>query len=346
MAITQKNLFTFNFSMGPPMKRLCKKVFLFGLIIYAVPAVYIEFFPMNFQNLEYPMWKYKRDMVRDEGGIYHDILVMGDSRCLAGIIPAKLSENALSLAVGGGTPVENYYILKNYLKYNRPPKKILLSYTPFFFERHSFFLGSTARFKFLTDSEMEEVIDRAIKLQCGILDEKDTPIDSGYKSYWAYLKYRLNLVHIYRAELTESLLFCRRSSNLEKYKQLLTSKGHSLFGTSQKAVGTVCEVGKSEFKPYQLYNSYFNDFIELCNKYNIQIIYHTAPYSEISYKEMNKRYIKQYFKYIKLMGQKYPKVVFDPTLPVFDNNLFGDNSHVNYRGAKTFTNYLKEKYFN
>ena len=300
---TQKNLFIFNFNVEPFVKRFLKNALLFGLIIYTVPALYIEFFPINFHNLEYPMWKYKWDMVRNEGGKYHDIVIMGDSRCLAGIIPDMLSENALSLAIGGGTPVENYYILKNYLRLNRPPKEILLSYAPFFFERHSFFLGRTVRFKFLTEAETAEVINRSIQLKCGILDEGDIPIYTRFKSYWAYLRYRLNLVHIYRAELTESLLFYRRSGNLERYEQMVLTRGHGLFGTARKATETVSEIGKQQFKPYPLHSSYLDDFLRLCSKHNIQVIYHTAPYSDISYKKMNKKYLLRDRAVIRLLSR-------------------------------------------
>ena len=57
--------------------------------------------------------------------------------------------NSINLSVGGGTPIEGYYTLLEYLKNNKKPLYILLSYGPFHFEQADWFWTRNVRFDFL-----------------------------------------------------------------------------------------------------------------------------------------------------------------------------------------------------
>ncbi len=56
--------------------------------------------PMTFMEPEYAAWQAKLVLLdRCDLG---DILILGDSRAAAGILPKRLQERATNLAVGGG----------------------------------------------------------------------------------------------------------------------------------------------------------------------------------------------------------------------------------------------------
>ena len=64
------------------------------------------------------------------GGTEH-IIILGDSSGKAGIIPDRLGEDVYNVAVGGFSPVEQYFYLKKYLQNGEAPEYIILTYTPY-----------------------------------------------------------------------------------------------------------------------------------------------------------------------------------------------------------------------
>jgi len=325
-------------------RRFIYKLILFLLLAYLVPALYIEFGGMNFYNREYPMWMYKKLKYETKSEQYHETLIMGDSRIMAGVQPLVISPTALSLAIGGSSSIEAYYILKHYLENNKAPKQILFSVTPVHFQSQPYFWLRDIKYKFLPIKDTMEIFARSAKL-------KSCPFgcESGkyakYKYYWKYFKHRINLAHLYRPELVKSRLFNRRAENLERWNSLVENNGHSFFGTLKRANGVIQEIARKDFGAYKLLDSYTKDFMDLARKNNIQVIYITVAVSDRSYRLVKDIYFKGYLKFLRSYQHKYPEFIFDFSWPQYTEDHFGDSSHLNAFGSKKYSNYIRQRYF-
>ena len=82
--------------------------------------------PLAFLDQEYPSFLAKRIMLEtcDLGSV----LVIGDSRAAADIVASRLPTPTANLAVGGGGPVEGYFLLRRAMQCPRPPTRVILSF--------------------------------------------------------------------------------------------------------------------------------------------------------------------------------------------------------------------------
>ncbi len=327
-------------------KRFFLKLLLFLWLAYAVPALFIQFGGMNFFNREYPMWMHKKKQMEQKSPVDRDILIFGDSRTLAGVLPKTLSPDALSLAIGGSSSIEAYYLLKHYLRLNKPPKQILFSMTPLHFLKESCFWNRNVMFKFLSVEDSLEVLNRSRKKKM-----KPCPFYCGKgrfgkaEIYWKYWSHKLNLPYLYRAEIVKARLFDRRESNLTRWNYLEETNGHSFFGRKKKASGMIQETKHKTFQTRKLLVQYAKDFLMLARRNGIQVIVVNVPVNDPSYKKLKPKFLDGYTAFLEKLQKQFPEMIVDSGYPHYPVNHFGDTSHLNERGAKRFSRYLKERYF-
>ena len=72
------------------MRKLFLKAVLLVTAVWILGAIWIEAMPMAFYNFEYPMWTYQKRLVSSHLEKPPRVLVVGDSRALADILPAEL----------------------------------------------------------------------------------------------------------------------------------------------------------------------------------------------------------------------------------------------------------------
>jgi len=149
------------------IKKLLIKLIIF-LLIFSIPSyIYIEYFKMYFGYMEYPIYKHSIDFVQSKDkskAMNPDLLIMGDSIAFSGIMPDMIDKNAYSLSLTGGSTVEIYYMIKNYLKNHTPPKTIFCSVSPNHLEVHREYYDRTVNYGLITTSQMLEVLNKTIEL--------------------------------------------------------------------------------------------------------------------------------------------------------------------------------------
>ena len=69
---------------------------------------------MWFLDPEYPVWVAKTQMIRSCA--HGETTILGDSRPLSGLIPDRMGDGVMNLALGGGSPIETAYLVKHLLK--------------------------------------------------------------------------------------------------------------------------------------------------------------------------------------------------------------------------------------
>jgi len=324
------------------MKRFLYKLVIFLLIAYIPSFIYIEYFSMNFFNIEYPMWKYQKDFIHnDSGNDDPSILIMGDSRTMAGVVPTIISDEARSLCVGGSSPVETYYMLEDYLKHHKPPQAIFASFGPFHFEKNSFFWERTIKFKLLSLWEEMEIVKTSEELNDHIIVGKG----SVYKLYLKTLLYRSNFIYYYLPDLRDGKILSRRSDNLKKYAQMGELKGFTSFGTKAYSDGSGFELEREKFEASPLITSYMEKFLTLCQENNIRLVFETLPVNEATYSCLKKGYADDYINYLRVFKSKYTDLTISDAYYPIPNSNFGDPNHLNQEGAEKYSRYLKDKFF-
>jgi hypothetical protein len=77
--------------------------------------LYCRLMPMHFLGGGYPIWVAKQAMLHDCR--LGSILVLGDSRPEAAIVPADLPLPAANIAFSATTPIETYFFAREALKF-------------------------------------------------------------------------------------------------------------------------------------------------------------------------------------------------------------------------------------
>ena len=103
------------------------------------------------------------DFTQTEQTKYYSTLIIGDSTANSAYLPEVLSDDTVNLALAGSSPVDGYYTLENYLKNNKAPKDIFVSYMDYHLDDDAF-TWDVSNFIHKYTYEQNEEIYKAIDL--------------------------------------------------------------------------------------------------------------------------------------------------------------------------------------
>jgi hypothetical protein len=297
---------------------------------------------MLYLDKEYPMWKFKIDYTKHNEDSQN--IIFGDSRALAGFIPNEIGENFVNLALGGGTSIENYYLLKKYSEKNIP-KKIILSIAPFHMQNSDVFFARTVAFDLLSNRELQEIIDVSKKLNYNLLSNEQykSTLDLYKFQVKSYLK--LNSFFLdYRSNLKAFSLRPDRSiSNFNIFKEIKNSDGQYFFGNKEYSSGLNEEAVSKKFLPNKILDYYYKKILNLASENKIKVYVINTPFNQSSFENTSLNYKNSYNEYILHLKKKYPNVIWYSELMFYSDSFFGDPSHLNKKGAKKFSKFVKNK---
>lgn len=313
----------------------------FRILIVLLPVWFVWFY------LTQAGWYYMYDDYAKEMFIHsaaheavdrdYKVLILGDSMSNAAFLPELLSEDTLNLSITGGSCIESYFILKNYIKTHGAPDHVI------FASRHD---------AFCDDSYIEShfyyhqfSLSEAIDIHRTLLQSKDDP--EMYKSAYHPLEWYKDLFYVpsaYIPALFNAKIYQRRESNLGMLGILQTHRGNWLALRTESLIGTY-ETEKThleEFKVLDFNDHYFDLFCKLCADNNIDLLLMRAPYSSnFSYSE---QFMQDYRDYFDSYVNKYDGIRAELSFDVMDDLYFYDNGHLNLRGAYLFSTSMREKH--
>lgn len=338
------------------MKKLIGKVLLLVTAVWVLGAVYIESCPMAFFNFEYPMWAYQKAQVRSTSGPDARILVVGDSRALADLLPADLSHprgTAVTLAVGGATPIESWHLLDDYLANNAPPEAIFLSLSPYHLTRCDVFWQRTVKFKFLDLDDFLEVLALSRELDDYPFDDFRTdplepPVARRFMPFEIYRDFALlylDFLYYYQADLYGGRLFGRRDGNLRVLEEMADGLGRRAVEMTPANEPLNHEARLDEFRESPLLNHYLHRFLDRCRREGSRVVFETAPFNGPSHQALKPAWRAGYRRYLDRLAERYPEFSFVREIPLYPDHLFGDESHLNHRGAVEYTESVRERFF-
>ena len=325
--------------------------FILKCILAVLPFVllvgYTWLNPMGYMDEEYPSWKYVKDV--EEGKIplpdsSDAALILGDSRAMADIVATDLGDNYVNLGMGGATSVEMYYTLKNYIKNNGAPGRVMIMFAPFHYSYMDNFKTRTIYFHHLDLPAAADVYRRGV-MGTGYDEEEGNAINGADLSYM--ISSYLRLPNVYLPALINSRGYNRVDKNRELYDEQLRQRGHALYGTLDGCDDLNYEASYTEMKrgrEHRLITRYFSLLLKLCDEYWIETVVLQAPMNEASYNALDNDYVEEYRSYMKQFKNDNPHIDFEMDIPCYDNAYFGDSSHLNGKGAQLYTQEILDRY--
>lgn len=320
---------------------------IFALFPILAVILYTALVPYGYMDIEYPAWKYTKDVASGKVpsalntsavGDYtsFDTVILGDSRAMADLIPeyinASTSHSSVNLAVGGATSIEMYYTLNNLIKNGHTPENAIIMFAPFHYSVIDNFWERDAYFNYLSVSEMQELYDYAKATG------SETLLKDGYNN--DLLSYRFRFPDKYLPALMNAKFTGRYADNTSEYESVYTNLGYGEFGNADG-----CEYLNFETSYDRMHTTgdavlldvYMNRLLKLCSENGINTILAIPPMNEASYTVLIDSYVEDFDSYINDLKIKYPATMVDGDIPCYDNSFFGDSSHLNRKGAEIFT---------
>lgn len=304
----------------------CILIPLIGLCAYA------RFDMIAFADAETSYWLLNRELTNKTLEQTYDVIILGDSVANASYLPAVLSDRCLNLALSGGSPVENYYALREFLAHNPPPKICYISFVDNRLRNPSSFWDRSVYTHRFSIAENMEIFKEAIPYR------DPTFLCDGYLA--KYAEYELGLPNCYMTAIMNANFNQREEYNRSVYDKVKLRGGSYIGGMGEYAVED--EVIYSNFTVSPLCDWYYRKIIGLCkdNGIGIRIIKLPLPDNAVFTSALR----TQFADYYEGLMEEYPNILSVDWLESYDKAEFMDYYHMNHHGALRFSTWLRERY--
>jgi hypothetical protein len=298
---------------------------------------------MWFLDPEYPMWLAKNEMI--EACDVGDTVILGDSRAMAGLVPALISPTTVNLAVGGATPIESERIAERIAKCPTPPKRVLLSFQAPYMMVEQAYWERTALFHYLGFERMEALRKTSLELQDSIVYSK-RPFESFLEIFKNY-GYSISFPSFYFPAMVNAGFIGRKEKNEQFLQTTRSNRGQHFFGTADRSDWFSSEAEMTKFHPSPVLDVYFDRMISALRERGIKVYFAGAPLNQATYERVDPKIMSSFLDYLKDKEAKDPnfRILASPLFSL-PNEDFGDVEHLNPKGAaswsKTIAELLKE----
>lgn len=305
-----------------------------NLILISVPLIMISLFaaifPMRYMAIEYTMWREESEYVKN--GEAADLLILGDSRAKSGILPEMIDAKAYNAAIGGSTSIEMYYAFKDYLNNHEAPSKAVIIFAPYHFcEMDNW--QQTLYYNYLSLDELAEVELEAFK-------KKEKAVH--YPGWFTDLiSFKLRLPNKYLDAVYQAKFLGNYAANIDKYNSVRTDLGYTEFGNENGNDGLNYETHHESFDYSALIIYYYDKLLSLLEENGVRTYIIQSPINEASGKVITDKFWDGYKEFLTDMKNKHVDLYMEYDVPVYDNIYFGDNNHLNRKGAQKFTEEIR-----
>ncbi|MCM1233680.1 MAG: D-alanyl-lipoteichoic acid biosynthesis protein DltD [Ruminococcus flavefaciens] len=275
---------------------------------------------------------WNKEKVNSEHNKKYDVIILGDSAANAAYVPEILSDSTLNLAMPGSTPVENYYVLKEWLVNNPAPEACFIS----FFDSHlkfslQFWKMAMFSHRFSFDQNIE-ILKRAAYYGEPSYYTEDSITD--------FIAYEMYLPNKYITPIMNAGFNQRYEKNIELWKLMDLHGGRCLTGVQE--YNSTDNVILNEFYVNPLFDDYYRKLIELCMENEIDVHIIKLPLADNVV--LSEEYVSNYNDYYDSLRESYQGVnVY--CFPLYEKQYFmGDYIHLNTHGALKFSTELRKIY--
>lgn len=306
------------------------------LPLFIMISLYCMLFPAWYMDGEYAMYQQHEDYLC-ENTDYNRTIIIGDSRAKAAFIPEQLSEECYNLALGGTTPIEGYYSLKEYLEHHPAPEYVVMAYAPIHYTDVDALWTRNIYFHIMNDEDAMELF--RIAKDCE--DHENILIDN-YRL--EYAMYRLYMPNKYCTALKNARFINRHGTNVNKYQEVESAQGHSYFGLANGSSGVNAETKVDDFISSDVVTLYVQKTFDLCKDQGITVILEQLPMNETSRRILTNDFKAHYREYMLELAVENPQVQLFGDFYMYPNDFFGDADHLNPLGANEYSLFMKQRY--
>jgi hypothetical protein len=312
-----------------------------ALVSFGLVWLWVAMMPMAFMEWEYAAWQAKTAMLErcDLGSV----LVLGDSRAAADIIPTRLPVTTTNLALGGGESIEAYVALAQALRCPAPPRLVIISLDPGHFARADLFWERSVRYGWLSRADIAAL--RADSERLG-----DLSVYAGHRRGPLPLWLRdeleqLRFPRLYFASLVHGGGFLRWWRNRHMFQATLADRGHYHFGTADGSDAVALDGHLQAFRPLPILDRYFDKMLALLAARGIESRFIAMPVNQATWQAARPAMREGFAAYLDSYQRRYPLFHVDADLmPHWANRDFGDEyCHLNPAGAERFSATLAQR---
>ena len=295
-------------------------------------------FREGFLAPEYGMWMAKREWV--QSCRFEPTVVLGDSRMVAGVIPGKLGDTT-NLALGGATPIEMYYTMLHASACPHPPRRVVVSFSPEQLMATVYFWPRTALFGYLTNDELNQIRREARRVGDATL--YPAPNIGDFDAILTNWLYAHHFPSYYMSSIVNGRVIGRLGAFHEIQQEVAATGGQHFYGQANGVHETAEEADHDNFHASPLLDAYFAKLLTLCKQTGVQVSYIAAPWNDTTYSQLHPGFADQLQAYLQDLAQRFPNLHLITPVAHMDDAYFGDEYHLNAKGADIFSAQIATK---
>lgn len=285
----------------------------------------------SYMQGEYSSWQLQREysMEKHEDG---EIVLLGDSRMKFAVNARQLSDKAYNLSLAGSSTMDMYYTLVRYLAAENRPQAVYVGFAPTHFTHYENYLDRGMAFHYYDRSEYED-INAIIKKFDGI----DFSSECRKYEWRSPAVYMQTIIHSFRED--------RAKINADIKEDLLLNRGSCVSDYKRENKGPVMpeETKEKHFRVQAVCDYYLMKILLMCREHNIPVTMVQLPMGEAGVRNLEESgYMQEYEMYLQDLAER-TGVEIERTIPVYEDELFVDDSHLNKQGQERYTAQLARK---
>jgi hypothetical protein len=312
-----------------------------AVVSFGLLWAWVAMMPMAYMDPEYASWRAKEVMLdRCDLG---DVVVLGDSRAAADIIPVRLPLRVTNLAIGGGEAIETVSALDRVLACPSPPRLVVISLDPGHFSRTDGFWDRSVRYGFMTGLDISQLREASRRIgDPSIYDSQHFDVLPALVRDWLY---QIRFPPLYFSSLAHAGVFLRWWHNNAAFDATLAARGHYYFGTDPGSSTVTLDGHMDVFRPLPILDHYFDRLLGTLDRRGIETRFIAMPINETTWNEVKPALHDGFAAYLTGYQRRYPHFhIASEIMPHWPDHFFGDQfCHLNPEGAERFSDLLGQR---
>lgn len=288
---------------------------------------------MAFADEESPYYVWNKEFTRTTQEKKYDVVILGDSVANASYAPELLSDTTVNLALGGMTPVENYYIFRDWLEHNEAPEHVFISFQDLHLYMSDCFWSRAMYMHRFDFKDNVEVLRKAAKY-----GEETIAVDGWVSDL---IEYELFLPSKYVTSMMKGSFNQRLLKNTERKGMMELHRGWYMGRSIAEHTDTEVE-SQDEYVVDPVYDEYYRGILDMCEQHGISVHIIRLPLSEMT--TFGSEYDDQLYAYYEDLCSGYSDVSFDWYAEPYEKEMFMDYVHMNMHGTFKFSTFLKKQW--
>ena len=316
------------------MKKMLKLIFKCFWVMLPLIALcfYMSEQYLYFLDDEASAYTLSKEMTNTTQEKYYGVIILGDSGANSAYVPEVLSDDTINLSLGGMTPVENYYVLKEWLEHHEAPRACYISFKDdHMHEAECFWVRAMYAHRLCINEELE-ILKAAAKYQEESIATEHYLLD--------YISYKLWFPDKYITSFLNASFNQRYDGNVATQQYIRFHRGRYI-GMDTRVYDVEEENLYSEFWVDPMFDEYYKKMIELCMEYGVAVHLVKVPYPDNTF--FSDEYLANVNSYYDKLQNDYPDITVD-IFSEYGRDCFLDKDHMNIRGGRRFSAEIKEMY--